>query len=69
MSDDRCKFCIDKWICKGICSRCDHHGCEYNRQGYCLDVNALKDPTKQTGCIASKGKDIRIDDDTKADSQ
>lgn len=59
MDDDKCKFCIDKWICRGICSKCDYHECTHNRQGFCLDVEALRDPRKQTGCLANKGQDIR----------
>ena len=51
MDDDRCRFCINRWTCKGICDKCDLTECEYNRDGFCLDIEALKQERKQTGCI------------------
>lgn len=41
---------------------CDKKGCPYNTDGQCLDKQLLMDPTKQTGCIFFKNKNIRMDE-------
>lgn len=51
MTNDHCTFCLNRWGCHGLCTRCERIECGYNHDGHCLDVKALKQPDKQTGCI------------------
>lgn len=51
MNNDHCTFCLNHWGCNGECTICNIKECEYNRNGHCLDIKALKHPEKQTGCI------------------
>lgn len=51
MSNDKCDFCLNRWGCHDVCTRCERTECEYNHDGHCLEVKVLKRWDKQTGCI------------------
>lgn len=38
---------------------CDRTGCPFNIDGKCLDMDVLKNPYKQTGCIYYENMTIK----------
>lgn len=60
MNDERCQFCLNRWGCHGIYSRCEIDQCGHNHNGHCLDVVALKQADKQTGVSTHWGVNVGL---------
>ena len=50
-AEELCKYCLQRWGCRNICSRCIVINCQYNQDGFCIDIKVLRVADKQTGCV------------------